>query len=454
MLQFFILGHEQALAMAVCTMLFSFLIAHAAFRMSHTISEALQLTYHNAQLVDQLAAQLQEGEQTELLLNVNSEHHRFIMEYAQDIIYRTDKSGRLTFLNPAVIRLLGYHETEMLGHCPLDFVHPHYRRPTEHFYVRQLLRHIPSTYYEFPLVTRDGQAAWIGQNVQLLQRDQEVIGFQAVLRDISARKQVEEALRLSQDRYRALFENSPEMLLTINAQGAMLAVNTTTAEELGYPAEELIGRPVTMIFHPDDRALAEGQLAGCLRQPGEVFRWELRKVRRDGSVLWVREAARAVRNSDAQFDIVIVCENVTERKQFEDALTQTRQLLESIVEHIPHMVFLKEAEELRFVQLNKAGEQLIGLPRGALLGKNDFDFFPNDQAVFFTTKDREVLAGRTALDIPAEPIQTKEWGIRWLHTKKLPIHDQAGVPRYLLGISEDIRNGNGVKKSNSCDSDN
>ncbi|MBA2485450.1 MAG: PAS domain S-box protein [Nitrospira sp.] len=304
--------------------------------------------------------------------------------------------------------------------------------------MRQFLRHIASTYYEFPLITRDGQAAWIGQNVQLLQRDQEVIGFQAVVRDISARKQTEEALRLSQDRYRALTESSPEMLLTIAAEGTMLTVNATAVAELGYHAEELIGQPVAMIFHPNDRALAERQLTACLRRPGEVFRWELRKVRKDGSFLWVREAARAVRNSDAQFDLVIVCENITERKHIEDTLTQTRQLLESIVEHIPHMVFLKDADELRFVQLNKAGEQLTGLPRGELIGKNDFDFFPHDQAVFFTTRDREALAGRALLDIPAEPIQTKNRGARWLHTKKIPLYDQAGVPRYLLGISEDI----------------
>ncbi len=436
--RFFALGQEQAQLMAICALLFSFLMAYTAFRMSRSISEALQLKYSNAQLVDQLSAQLREGEQTELLLNVNNEHHRFIMEYAQDIIYRTDQRGRFTFINPAVVRLLGHHETEMLGHNALDFVHPQYRRRTEQFYARQFLRHIPSTYYEFPLLTRTGTTAWVGQNVQLLQRDQDVIGFQAVLRDISARKQAEEALRFSQDRYRALFENSPEMLLTINSQGTMLAVNATTASELGYQTTELIGWPVSMIFHPDDRTLAEEQMAGCLRRPGEVLRWELRKIRRDGSILWVREAARAIRNSDATFDLIIVCENVTERKLIEDTLTQTRQLLESIVEHIPHMVFLKDAEELRFVQLNKAGEELIGLPRGELVGKNDFDFFPHDQAVFFTNKDREVLAGRTVLDIPAEPIQTKKWGIRWLHTKKIPLYDQAGVARYLLGISEDI----------------
>ena len=437
-LRFFLLNHEQALPMAICTLLFSLLMVYTAYRTSNSVVETLRLKYHNAQLVDQLASQLEDGEQTALLLNVHSEHYRFIMEYAQDIIYRTDRSGRFTFINPAVIRLLGYHETEMLGHRALDLVHPNHRRSTEHFYIRQFLRKTPSTYYEFPLLTKGHDTLWVGQNVQLLLRDQEVIGFQAVMRDISARKETEEALRFSQDRYRALFESSPEMLLTVDAKGMLLTVNATAAAELGYSADELIGQPISLIVHANDHSTMQQHFANCLRRPGDVLRGEFRKIRKGGIPLWVREASRAVRNPNGQFDILIVCENVTERKGMEDALTHTRQLLESIVEHIPHMVFLKDAKELRFAQFNKAGEQLIGLPREALLGKNDFDLFPREQAEFFTARDREVLTGGALLDIPAEPIQTKDHGLRWLHTKKLPLYDHTGVPRYLLGISEDI----------------
>ncbi|KXK01722.1 MAG: putative hybrid sensor histidine kinase [Nitrospira sp. OLB3] len=432
------LGTGQAVAMAVCTLLFSLLMVYTAFRMSSTVLELLRLKDHNAHLVDQLSSQLQEGAQMELFLNVKTEHHRFVMEYAQDLIYRTDRSGRFTFINPAVVRILGYHETELLGHRSLDLVHPDHRRATEHFYIRQFLRKIPSTYYEFPMVTRNGPVIWVGQNVQLLQREGEVTGFQAVLRDISARKQAEEALRISQDRYRALFESSPEMSLTVDATGILLAVNSTTSLELGYGPEELIGKPVTLIVHPEDHATLQRHFADCLHHPGDILRWEFRKIRKDGTVLWAREAARAVRNQEGRYDLVIACENVTERKGIEDALTQTRQLLESIVEHIPHMVFLKQADGLRFVQINRAGEQLLGLKRETLLGKNDFDFFPREQAEHFTQRDREVLAGHSLLDIPAEPIQTKDLGLRWLHTKKLPLYDQAGIPRYLLGISEDI----------------
>jgi PAS domain S-box-containing protein len=102
------------------------------------------------------------------------------------------------------------------------------------------------------------------------------------------------------------------------------------------------------------------------------------------------------------------------------------------------MVFAKDARTLRFVRFNRAGEQLLGHPRSALLGKNDTDFFPPEQAEFFTRKDREVLSGQELLDIPEEEIDTRGLGRRILHTRKVPVLDAQGEPALLLGISIDI----------------
>ncbi len=113
-------------------------------------------------------------------------------------------------------------------------------------------------------------------------------------------------------------------------------------------------------------------------------------------------------------------------------------LMDSIVENIPHMIFVKDAKELRFVLFNKAGEELLGFPREQMIGKNDYDFFPKEEADFFTSKDRMVLNGRQLVNIPEEVIHTRLKGPRILHTKKIPIFDESGEPRYLLGISEDI----------------
>lgn len=130
--------------------------------------------------------------------------------------------------------------------------------------------------------------------------------------------------------------------------------------------------------------------------------------------------------------------DITEPKNIQEELNETNQFLDSIIENIPDMVFLKDAEELRFLRFNKAGEELLGYSRDDLIGKNDYDFFPKEQADFFTAKDKATLVSDKSIDIAEEQIHTKSKGTRTLHTKKISIHDEEGNPQYLLGISEDI----------------
>ena len=111
--------------------------------------------------------------------------------------------------------------------------------------------------------------------------------------------------------------------------------------------------------------------------------------------------------------------------------------LRDIIENIPEMLFVKDAESLRFVRFNRAGERLLGLDRRELLGRDDGDFFPPEQAEHFRELDRQVLAGKEMVEIAEEPLTTPQ-GVRILRTRKLPILDADGQPRYLLGISEDI----------------
>ncbi len=119
------------------------------------------------------------------------------------------------------------------------------------------------------------------------------------------------------------------------------------------------------------------------------------------------------------------------------SLKENRNLLDSIINNIPVMVFLKRASDLSFVLFNRAGETLLGHPRNELLGRSDYDFFPKEQADFFVDKDRQVLSQQDVVDIPEEPIETQN-GTRILHTKKLALRNKQDEPIYLLGISEDI----------------
>lgn len=121
-----------------------------------------------------------------------------------------------------------------------------------------------------------------------------------------------------------------------------------------------------------------------------------------------------------------------------EELIKSFGVLDTLLENIPLMVFVKDAKDLKFVRYNKSGLDLIGLKKEDVLGKSDFDIFPHEQAKFFTDFDRRVLSGKGIVDIPSEEISTKFNGKRILHTKKIPITDKNGKAIYLLGVAEDI----------------
>lgn len=117
---------------------------------------------------------------------------------------------------------------------------------------------------------------------------------------------------------------------------------------------------------------------------------------------------------------------------------KSEELLASMIDNMPTMVFVKRASDLRFDKLNHAGELLLGIAEQELLGKNDYDFFPREQAEFFTGNDREVLASHAMKDIPQETILTRNGETRILHTRKIGIYNAAGEATHLLGMSIDI----------------
>jgi PAS domain S-box-containing protein len=135
---------------------------------------------------------------------------------------------------------------------------------------------------------------------------------------------------------------------------------------------------------------------------------------------------------------VLICREINRYKQTVAELQRSGSFMQSIVDNIPYMIFVKEAKELRYVLLNKEGESLLGYSREDLTGKNDYSFFLKEEANFFTAKDRKVFEEKRRVDIPAEPIHTRYKGIRILHTTKVPVYDEFGTALYLLGISDDI----------------
>lgn len=136
---------------------------------------------------------------------------------------------------------------------------------------------------------------------------------------------------------------------------------------------------------------------------------------------------------------------MAEHRRTEEALAKrtaeledARSFLDSVLENLPVMLFVKDARDLKFVRWNRAEEEALGIDRSAAIGRSDYDFFPEEQASFFVAKDRAVLNGGQMVEIPEEAIQTAHRGLRYLHTIKVPVVGADGTPKYLVGISEDI----------------
>src|SRR5919198_2159571 len=114
--------------------------------------------------------------------------------------------------------------------------------------------------------------------------------------------------------WRDLFECSPVMYFMVDPAGTVLAVNAFGAAQLGYTVSDLVGQSMLKAFFPDDKDAARKNLELCVRTVGQRNKWEIRKVRKDGTLLWVRENAKAVRRSDGNPIVLIACEDISDQK--------------------------------------------------------------------------------------------------------------------------------------------
>jgi diguanylate cyclase (GGDEF)-like protein/PAS domain S-box-containing protein len=253
-------------------------------------------------------------------------------------------------------------------------------------------------------------------------------------------KKREEELQESEERFRQMAENIREVFWMAGHDGQEILYISPAFEHIwGSTPSSVYEQPASWLeaIIPEDRErviLALQQLS-----TGIEYKVQYRIRRPDRMVRWIEDCGYPVYDKSRQICRTVgVASDVTERKQAEEKLLQTNLFLNSIIENIPSTIFVKDANYHRYALVNKGAEELFGYSRDELIGKNDYDFFPKEQADFFVSKDKEVLEERKALDIPEEPIQTGNQETRILHTRKIPIVDEEGRPLYLLGISDDI----------------
>ncbi len=182
--------------------------------------------------------------------------YRHIVENANEIIYRCDYRGHFTYVNPASTRITGYLEDELIGRHYLDLIDPDYREAAAHFYRHQFATRAPSTYFEFPMIAKSGVRIWMGQSVLTVMDANRILGFEAIARDITERKGIEEELARTRDAALQSARAKSEFLANVSHE-----IRTPLNGVLGMTGL-LLGTPLT----PEQRECTE-----TIRSSGETL---------------------------------------------------------------------------------------------------------------------------------------------------------------------------------------
>lgn len=352
-----------ASTMGWLTVIFTLALAYVTLRVQATIVRSLELRLQNQALLNQLRLQTARIEQAEHARVASDRRYQFFVDQATDIIYRTDPAGRFTFVNVAAACIMRYAETEMIGRHFLEFIRPDYRQAVQRFYGRQFVRKIPSTYFEFPALTKDRGTVWLGQNVQLLADGGRVFGFQAVVRDITERKQAELALAASEKRLKTILETEPQCVKVLTEHSVLRNMNPAGLKMVEVDRlEDLLGRSVLPIVAPAHRdAFADFVRRVHAGQPG-VMQFEIIGLK--GGHRWVETHAVPLHDDlNGAIEVLAVTRDVTERKRAEEALHCALQSREQLARDL-HDNLIQSIYAIGFT-LEECQELLTGAPENA-----------------------------------------------------------------------------------------
>lgn len=275
-----------------------------------------------------------------------------VLDQVCHAIIATDKDGKIVYWNGYAQMLYQWQAEEVMGKS----INETFAAQVNHHQAEATLSTVKNTgsaQREWVAQRKDG-SQFVAEVSDAVLRDSSgnLLGFVGIYADATERKRAEEALRKSEERYRALYEETPSIYFTLDAGGTVLSVNAFGAEQLAYTPEELVGQSFLKVVYEDDKPAVRQHLIACLQQPASVSRREVRKVRKDGSLLWVRQVVRAVPGNDGNLIVLMLCEDITDQKQGQEALLQREAKNRALLQAIPNLMF----------QLDKNGSFLDFMP--------------------------------------------------------------------------------------------
>src|SRR5271166_463898 len=289
---------------------------------------------------------------------------RALIEHAYDAVLLLDGNNSLLYASPSTERILGYSPEDMVGRDGFDLIHPDQLRDAKEQFAAAS-GHPGSVYRAERLIRHKyGKWLWTENTVTNLLGEASVRAFVMNLRDITQRKQAEEALRASETRFRTFVDYPTDGFFLFDERQAILHVNRQACEGLGYSREEMIGlQPRDFDAGLNVASIARiGERVGS----GETVTFETLHRRKDGTVFPVEVRAHQFQQGAHRFRLSLV-RDITERKRAEDELRASEERFRSLVDHATDGFFLFDQDQA-VLDVNRQACESLGYSREQMIG--------------------------------------------------------------------------------------
>ncbi len=260
----------------------------------------------------------------------------------------------------------------------------------------------------------------------------------AQLGSVLQRKQVEQALRESERRFHAIFDQTFQFVGLLKPDGTLLEANQTALNFRGLKRPDVVGRPFWETAWWDISRETQDRLKAAVAEAaqGKFIRYEVDHLDHNGAVGTFDFSLKPVTDEGGKvFQIIAEGRNITERKRTERALQESEARLQAIMDNSSAVIFLKDLQG-RYLLVNREYESLFHVAREQIKGKSDYDIFPKKMADALRENDVKVLEAKSPLEFEETVLQDD--GLHTYIANKFPMFDSAGLPYAVCGIATDI----------------
>lgn len=382
-------------------------------------------------------ARIQDVSERRHLVEALRKYSRIIEQTASTIVI-TDTNGVIEYVNPRFKTTTGYSPAEVIGHRPNLLKSGH----TSEEEYRQLWRTITAGndwYGEFINRRKDGSLYWESAIISPI-RDEEgrITHFAAIKDDISERKEAEEALRESEARFRATFEQAAVGIGHVAPGGHWLRVNNKLCEIVGYSREELLARTFQEITHPDDLDADLAQRRRMLAGEIDTYSMEKRYLHKNGHLVWANLTISLTRKPDGTPDYFIpVVEDIRARIEAEHARHASEKQLQLFIEHAPVALAMFD-HDMRYLVVSRRWCDDYQVNSEMLIGRSHYEVFP-EIPERWKTMHRRGIAGEV-LKADEDRFERQDGTVQWLRWEIRPWYtseaDVGGVVLFTEDITE------------------